>query len=294
MDIVLAGNNIDQKIQAACALTMTNLASDHFGLAMEIDHGLQSLIIAADLGSVPYQALVLRFHEAFGRPIPESVKDKIEGWLCAAAATGSLTALEDRRVHGYIDSANESLRLLQTRYCGVGEEIFEYDAETDRILQSSNETEVLSYIKKEIKIGQDAGQDISGYLLRIAASYGNALAIKILAYNFSADVDDLNAMNGDHYSLQLILATLRHSLNYLGLDRTRELEIIQRILLLIGSVHFLMMRSTRLARPLYLQAQISMHAPTYILMRMASRMQRWIILLELHCTGLEQEIILWL
>ena len=194
MNIALTSDDIYQKTEAAIALTMTNLASDDFGLPLDIDRGLQSLIIAAELGSVAYQALVLRFHEAFDRPIPISVASKIVGWLSEAAATGSMTALEDMQEHGYHDDAKKSLRLLQTRYCGVGVEMFEDDDEADEILQCTNETDISGYIEKELKIGKAAGQDISGYLLRIASAYGNVFAIDILVNKFSADVNDMNAM----------------------------------------------------------------------------------------------------
>lgn len=78
--------------------------------------GLQCLVLAAELASNEHQALALRFHEAFGRSLPDSVTPRIVDWLFNAAATGSMTALEDLREHGYHDEAERAIKLLSTRY----------------------------------------------------------------------------------------------------------------------------------------------------------------------------------
>jgi hypothetical protein len=181
MDIALVDESLERKLDAAIALTMTNLASDGFGLATE-------------LGSREYQALALRFHEAFGRSMPGSVASRVVDWLPEAAATGSMTALEDLREHGYHDEAERSRALLQTRYCGVGQELFEYEPDATEALQTMNETEVSAYLEAQLKEGRDVGQNISGYLLRLASAYGSSLAIGILTSKFSADVNNANEM----------------------------------------------------------------------------------------------------
>jgi len=71
--------------------------------------------------------------------VPDSVAPRIVDWLVNAAATGSMTALEDLREHGYLDEAEKAIKLLSTRYCGVGEEIFEYEQEASEALQSLDE-----------------------------------------------------------------------------------------------------------------------------------------------------------
>lgn len=190
----LEHDRIERRLGASVALAMTNLASDDFGVTPDINRGLKYLIFAAELGSRAYQALVLRMHEAFNRPVPDSVRPKIREWLLQAAATGSMTALEDLRQHRYDDEVHSALHLLQTRYCGIGEEIFEYDVQAVDCLSSPERNICHDYIAAQIKEGQDIGQDWSGYLLRVAAAYGSPHGIEILVDEYHTDCNDANEM----------------------------------------------------------------------------------------------------
>lgn len=179
-------------MEAAIALAMTNLASDDFGLVPNVDRGLYFLVLAAELGSRNHRALALRMHEAFDRQMPESLVSKSLGWLMEAAADGSMTAAEDLKEHGHDSELQTALALLQSRYCGTGEEIFGYN-EAAEALSTQDEAKCREYLTAQSKEARDTGQDYSGYLLGLGATYGSPYASDILVKEFAAEINDVNS-----------------------------------------------------------------------------------------------------
>lgn len=193
MTYALLDPSIIRRVEAAIALAMTNLASDDFGLVPNIDRGLNFLVLAAELGSREHRALALRMHEAFDRQIPESLASKSLGWLMEAAAKGSMTAAEDLKEHGHDSELQTALGLLQSRYCGTGEEIFRYDEEAAEALSTQDEAKCRDYLTAQTREARDNGRDYSGYLLRLGAAYGSPHASDILVKEFAAEINDVNS-----------------------------------------------------------------------------------------------------
>ena len=193
MAYALSDTNLERKQDAAYALTLMNLSADYFGLIPNVDRGLNYLVLRAMLGSLECGAWVLRLHEAFGRQIPDSLKTRVVEWLVDAAATGSMTAIEDLREHDYTAELQTAVHQLRTRYCGIGDEIFGYSEEVAETLVRSSKESCHTFISTQMQEGRDAGQDISGYLLRLAASYGSVNCIEILIADFAADLNDCNS-----------------------------------------------------------------------------------------------------
>ena len=188
-EIVEGDDVIERKLSAAYILAMMNLMSDDFQGELDVDEGLRYLILAAEFGSRQEQALVLRFHHAFGRAIPQCVNDKVADWLLEAAKTGSMSALEDLQEHGYHSYYEEALSVLQTRYGGVGEDVFGYDQEACDALASSDREKCRLYISAQITEGEALGKDWSGYHLRLAATRGSSHGVDVLVNDFHVPVN---------------------------------------------------------------------------------------------------------
>jgi hypothetical protein len=138
------------------------LGSDDFGLSLDIDQGLQYLTMSAKSGSREDQALVLRIYRTFSRELPDEIRTLVSDWLLSAGATGSMTALEDMVEFGYQKELLEALRLLKTRYCGTGEEVFEFEEEAVVALIDSYDTKGREYIVEELERGRARGKDLRG------------------------------------------------------------------------------------------------------------------------------------
>jgi ankyrin repeat protein len=185
-------NDSTRRAQAAFMLSRMYLAPDDFGLHLDIEKGLRYLILSAERGSRECQALVLRWHHAFSRPVPTRIEQLIRPWLLSAGSTGSLTALEDMKRFGYNEELAEASKLLKTRYCGVGYEIFEYEEEAVVALTDQFRTAGKQYIDKEIVEGNLRDKDLRGYLLRLSAAYGCPKAIDYLVNDLGTNVNAQN------------------------------------------------------------------------------------------------------
>jgi len=155
-------------MHAAISLAITSLAAIDFGGNPDFELGLNYLTLAAEMGYREHQALFLRLYRTFGYDVPPDCLPKLGNWLSEAAATGSMTAAEDLKLYRYETEHTVAIQLLRTRYCGIGQETFEYDEHAFEALLSSSKAVCREYISSEFVDMKKQGRDWSGYLLRLA------------------------------------------------------------------------------------------------------------------------------
>jgi len=182
----------ETRMGAAISLAITSLSDDDFGGNPDIELGLKYVTEAAKMGYREHQALILRLYKTFDYDFPSELTPKVGDWLLQAAATGSMTAAEDLKLYGYETEYNAAMLLLRTRYCGIGDETFDYDEGVAAALLSPSKDICRNYISAEYGEMKEKGRDWSGYLLRLAASYGSFHGITILVDEYAVPVDSAN------------------------------------------------------------------------------------------------------
>lgn len=182
--------NAERRIAAAALLARMYLGSDSFGLQQDVGKGLKYLVQAAMAGSREDCALVLRLHHAFGQEVPPEAQPNISQWLLDAGARGSMTALEDMERFALTDQWSSARFELRTRFCGFGDEIFDWEEGSATAMSNPFMSKGISYIHSQLELGNKHSQDLRGYLLRVAAAYGYSGAIEYLVRRLGADVHD--------------------------------------------------------------------------------------------------------
>jgi ankyrin repeat protein len=185
----------DRRIEASSILWRMYLAPDEFGIEQNVEKGLLFLTKSAEAGHQEDQALVLRLHRVFGRDVPRNLHSLQAQWLTEAAATGSLTAMEDLAHFRFEAELEDAKARLKGRYCGIGEEVFEFEDEASQALRDPFSDLGRSYLGAELEAGRNLGQDLRGYFLRLSATYGSVDAVVYLVEELGTEVDDANSFN---------------------------------------------------------------------------------------------------
>lgn len=182
----------EKRMEAASILWRMHLGADDLGIGQDVDKGLHFLTKCAEDGCEEEQALILRLHHAFGRDVPHYLQPLLPGWLAGAAATGSLTAMEDLARFGFESELQEAKANLRGRYCGFGHEVFEYEQEAFNVLQDPLGDGGRSYLHAELLTGRVDDNDLRGYFLRLSAAYGGVDAATYLVQELGTDINDAN------------------------------------------------------------------------------------------------------
>jgi ankyrin repeat protein len=185
----------DRRIEASSILWRMYLAPDEFRIEQNVEKGLLFLAKSAEAGHQEDQALVLRLHRVFGRDVPPHLHSLQAQWLTKAAATGSLTAMEDLTNFRFEAELQDAKARLRGRYCGIGEEVFEFEDEAFQALRDPFSDLGRSYLEAELEAGRNLDQDLRGYFLRLSATYGSVDAVIYLVEELGTDVDDANSFN---------------------------------------------------------------------------------------------------
>ena len=181
------------RIEAAIALATIHLGYYDFGMTPDAELALSYLVRSAEMGYREHQGLVYRMFLAYHRDLPKSLEAKLGAWLLNAAKTGSMTAMEDLGELGYTDELCEARDLLNRRYCGYGEEVFEYDADAYNALTQSSDEKCKQYLLDEISQAETSRNNLKEYHLRLAAAYGSTIAIEFLICETGARINDCNS-----------------------------------------------------------------------------------------------------
>ena len=181
------------RIEAAVALTTIYLGYYDFGMTPDAELALSYLVRSAEMGYIEHQGLVYRMYLAYHRDLPESLEPKLGSWLLNAAKTGSMSAMEDLGELGYTDELCEARDILNSRYCGYGVEVFEYDADTYKTLTQSADKKCKQYLLDEISQAESSRNNLKEYHLRLAAAYGSTFGIEFLICETSARINDCNS-----------------------------------------------------------------------------------------------------
>ena len=181
------------RIEAAVALATIHLGYYDFGVTPDAELALSYLVRSAETGYIEHQGLVYRMFLAYHRDLPKSLEAKLGPWLLNAAKTGSMTAMEDLGELGYTNDLREARDLLNSRYCGYGVEIFEYDADAYNALTQSSDEKCKQYLLDEISQAESSRNNLKEYHLRLAAAYGSTFAIEFLICETGARINDCNS-----------------------------------------------------------------------------------------------------
>ncbi|KAG8533855.1 uncharacterized protein KY384_001596 [Bacidia gigantensis] len=197
MAYACADSDPHQAREVNTALAALYLAGEDFGFELNVSRGLRHLCYAANLGSFEHRAWLLQFHQAFDQPVPDNLRSNVLSWLMHAAAVGSMTAVEDLVDLGLNHVENEhvrAVRALKTVYCGAGEEMFPNDDFKSDDPAIDDAQECYKYIRQEMAKESASQYDISGHLLRLAASCGSRQGIDFLVLNFPVNSDATDAI----------------------------------------------------------------------------------------------------
>ena len=164
-----------------------------FGLMEDREDALQCLARSAKAGFPEHCAIVLRIYRAYGQMIPSDLENMAKEWLFETGSTGSMTALEDMIEFGYITELEKTKALLQTKFCGVGYELFSFDQAAFFAMMMSGDAECKKYLLEEINKAESPSNNLREYHLRLAAAYGSVVGVDFLLRHHGAKVNEPNS-----------------------------------------------------------------------------------------------------